>query len=314
MSVTVGEIINCDSLYIAKILQDDANGFVTGAPSYLAPVGEVKEDPKVSSSSSAYDGAVMFNYYSEGGELTVTVPGLTERKAAEITGKSYDAAKGIVFDSGDLAYIPAYALGFRVEVGSTGGVSYYKYRWFLKGNFQISSTTAKSKGEKVDGQSQEVTFNPLRTVHKWTVPHPTDSSKTITTGLKVTKTDTTDPAFTTEDSWFSQVQTPDTIGKPSVIALSSSVPADDAAGVLATAHPTLTFSNAIASDDILLIKTSDNSIVPVTKSYDTAGKILTITPSANLTASGAYQIIVAGVKDIYGQSFAAQVINFTVAS
>jgi hypothetical protein len=48
----VGEIINCDNLYIAKVTQDNDSGYVTGVPEYLAPTAEVKHDPKVSSASS----------------------------------------------------------------------------------------------------------------------------------------------------------------------------------------------------------------------------------------------------------------------
>lgn len=309
----IGELVNCDKLYIAKVTVDTADAFATEAPSYLAPLGEVKEDPKVSTASSAYDGTVMFNYFSEGvGENSLTIPGLTERKAAELTGKPYDSTRGIVWDNGNLSNAPIYALGYRTEAGSTDE-TYHKYRWFLKGKFVLSATTAKSKGEKINAQSQEVTFYPVKTIHKWTYTD-SNSGKSITDGIKVSKTDTTDPAFTTEDSWFSQVQTPDTISAPSALALSSSAPADDAAGVLATATPVLTFNNKIASDDVLFVKTSDNSIVSVTKSYDTTGKILTITPAASLTAGAGYQIIIAGVKDIYGQSLVPSIVNFTVAS
>lgn len=95
--------------------------------------------------------------------------------------------------------------------------------------------------------------------------------------------------------------------------LSSSAPANNATGVLATAHPALTFNNAIASKDVLLIKIDSNSIVMVAKSWAAAGKQLTLTPSANLTSGDVYRVVLAGVKDIYGQSLAASVIKFAVA-
>ena len=132
-------------------------------------------------------------------------------------------------------------------------------------------------------------------------------------GIKGLFADTTDVAFALGDSWFEQTQTPDTLGSVSVLALSSSNPANNATGVLATAHLALTFNNSIASEDILLIKTDSNSIVTVTKSYDSTGKVLTLTPSANLASGGVYSIVVAGIKDIYGQSLVASIIKFTVA-
>lgn len=305
------EVINIDSLYIAKITADTQDAYMTSAPEYFAPVAELKHDPKSDVAISYYDGKPMYSYPYEGeAEESVTISGLTEQKLAELTAKSVDTAHGVIFDNGDPVYSPYYALGYHIQVG--GGVD--KYRWFYKGSFVPSSETYKTKGSKVDPQSMSLTYKPLSTVHQWAIADPRDAGKTITTGLKVARADTTMAAFTSAANWFSQVQLPGTIGAPTALSLSSSVPADDATGVLASTHPTLTFSNAIASDDVLLIKTSDNSIVPITKSYDTTGKVLTIVPVSNLTASGAYQIVIAGVKDIFGQALAAQVVNFTVAS
>lgn len=311
--VIMGQLTNCDKLYCAPV-EDSVSAYIAGAPEYLAPLGEVKEDPKVSVDSQAFDGIPMFHYASEGvSENTLTIPGLTEKKAAELIGKPYDSTKGVVWDNGDLSHMKTYALGYRLECVDRNNNTYYKYRWFLKGIFVLSATTAKTKGEKVDAQSQEVTFYPQKTIHQWNIPDPKNPGQTITDGLKVVKTDTSDPAFTTESSWFSQVQTPDTFGAPSALTVTSA-PLDDATGVLATAHPTLTFSNKISGNAVLLVKASDNSIVTATKSFDATGKILTLTPSVSLAAGGEYQIIVAGVTDVFGQSLAPSIINFTVAS
>lgn len=304
----VGEIVGCDSLYAAKIIADTADAYTTGTPFYLAPLGEVKHDPKVTSASSNYDNHVMFNYYSEAGEDTLTVSGLSEKRKAEMSGKSYDPATGRIYDSGDLSNIPAYAVGYRVNIGGD-----YVYRWFLKGNFAIGSSTAKSKGEKIDAQGTELTFNPLNTIHKWTIPDPKDAAKTIIASQKAVTADTTDANFTTENAWFAQVQTPTAGGTISALSVSS-VPTNNATAVLATAKPALTFNNVISEDAVLLIKASDNSIANITKSYDATGKILTLTPSANLTAGAIYNIIVAGCKDVFGQSLVASSIKFTVAS
>jgi phi13 family phage major tail protein len=304
----MGEILSCDSLYMAKIILDTADNYTTGTPEYLAPLGEVKHDPKVNSASSDYDGHTMFNYYTEAGEDTLTISGLSEKRKAQITGKSYDPATGRIYDSGDLSRVPDYAVGYRIEIGS--GV--YVYRWFLKGNFQIGSMTAKSKGQKVDPQGTELTFIPLNTIHKWTIPDPKNASGTILASQKAVVADTSDPAFTTADAWFAQVQTPTAGGAISPLS-AVSVPANNAAAVVATSTQKLTFSNAISEDAVVLMKASDNSIVDVTKSYDVASKVLTITPLASLTSAGIYNIVIAGVKDIYGQSLAPSVIKFTVA-
>lgn len=306
----IGEIVSVDSLYIAKVLQDDVNGYAAGTPEYFAPVGENKYDPKVSTASSAFDGRIMFNYMSEGiSENTVTVSGLSEKKIAEITGKPYDPATGLVYDNGDLSRISDYALGYRTEIGN----GYYKYFWFLKGNFYLNATDSKTKGEKIDPMSQEIVFLPKYTIHKWTVPDPKDASKTILAPQKRTIGDTSDPAFTLGDSWFDAVVTPSSHTAPSALALSSSTPANNATGVVDTAPLTLVFNNGIADYSGVTLLKADGTVVNNAMVLSTDGKTLTITPSASLTAATVYTIVLAGVVDIYGQKLATEAIKFTTA-
>ncbi len=56
------------------------------------------------------------------------------------------------------------------------------------------------------------------------------------------------------------------------------------------------------------------AVVSVTKTFDTTGKILTLTPAENLSASTAYIVAVSGVVDVYGQELAATAKNFTTAA
>lgn len=306
----IGEIVSVDSLYIAPIIKDDVSGYAAGTPEYFAPIGENKYDPKVSASSSAFDGRIMFNYLSEGiSENTVTVSGLSEKKIAQVTGKPYDPATGLVYDNGDLSRVPDYALGYRVEIGN----GYYKYFWFLKGNFYLSATDAKTKGEKIDAVSQELTFLPKYTFYKWTVPDPKNAGGTITVPQKRTIGDTSDPAFTLGNTWFDAVVTPSSHTAPSAIALESSTPASNATGVLDTAPLTLVLNNAVADYSGVTLLKSDGTVVSNTMVLSTDGKTLTITPTASLTAATVYTVVLAGVADIYGQKLATQTIKFTTA-
>lgn len=304
------EITGCDKLYIAKIIRDTADSYVTDTPRYFAPVSELKHDPKAESAVSYYDNAGMFIYPYEGEAADeATIPGLSEQDYAEVTGKSYSDTSGLVFDNGDPMYSPYYALGYRIQCGSVT-----KYRWLLKGLFVLGSEDIKTKADKVDPKGVTLTFKPVRTIHQWNVPDPRDSTKTIITGLKTVKADTSNSAFAGEDNWFSQVQTPDTIGAPTALALSSIVPAAAATGVLATANVVLTFNNVIASNSIKLVNDVTDAIVPATYSFDSTGKILTINPTENLTAGDKHAVTIFGVKDIYGQSLADSLSYFTVAS
>lgn len=99
---------------------------------------------------------------------------------------------------------------------------------------------------------------------------------------------------------------------PNAIALSSSVPAADATAVNVTANIVLTFNNKIVNDQITLM-TAAGVIVPFTKSWDSAGKVLTIDPVASLAASTVHLISIVGVTDMYSQTLAPVVRKFTTA-
>lgn len=301
------EITGCDSLYVAKILSDTAAAYTTDTPRYFAPLSELKHDAKADSAVSYYDNSGMFVYPYEGEAADeATISGLPEQDYAEVTGKTYSAASGIVFDSGDPMYSPYYALGYRVQCGSVT-----KFRWLLKGLFVPGSESIKTKGEKVDPQGLTLTFKPVKTIHQWTIAKPGDATKTITTGLKVVRADTSQASFIGGDNWFSQVQTPDTIGAPSALSFAAA-PANNATSVLATVKPMLTFNNVLTDySGITLV--GNGTLVTASVTVDSTGKIITIAPSSALTSGATYTIVLAGVTDVFGQVLATQSLKFTVA-
>lgn len=99
---------------------------------------------------------------------------------------------------------------------------------------------------------------------------------------------------------------------PSALSLTTSVPAADATAVVASANIVLTFNNKILEEAIILT-TAAGVIVPFSKSWDATGKILTIDPTANLTAATVHLITVGGVVDMYNQTLAPLVRKFTTA-
>lgn len=302
MSSEYGELVNLDNLHYAKVLNDSAGAYQTGPNKYLAPAAEMKKEAKVDTTPRYYDGKAMFSSSSEAStDITLTVSGVPSRLAAELTGKPYDAARGLMIDTGDVSGAPDYALSARAELGDGG----YRYYQFLKGKFSLGAETAKTKEDKVTASTTELTYTGLVTIHEFTMP---DGGKKSAKGVQA---DTTDAAFAGADAWFAQVQTPETLGKPGALTMTSS-PADEATGVVATVKPTLTFSNALAADAVTLMK-SDGTLVAADKAYDSTGKVLTISPAAAFTSGVAYSIIVAGVADVYGQSLDPAVIKFTVA-
>jgi phi13 family phage major tail protein len=302
MSSEYGELVNLDSLHYAPVVNDSEDSYQTGTNKYLAPAAEMKKEAKVDATPRYYDGKAMFVSPTEAStDITLTVSGVPSRLAAELTGKPYDQTRGIMVDTGDVSNAPYYAMSARAELGDGG----YRYYQFLKGRFSLGAETAKTKEEKITASTVELTYTGLVTIHEFTMP---DGSKS---GAKGVQADTTDAAFAGADAWFSQVQTPETLGLPDALTMTST-PANDATGVLESVSPVLTFSNAIASDAVTIVK-ADGTLVVANKSYNSTGKVLTLSPTAALTSGATYTIIVAGVKDVYGQALATAAIKFTVA-
>ena len=304
MADIYGELIGCDDMHYAKVTQDTADGYISDAVKFLAPVAEIQHESKTDSAVRYYNNKIRFVTITEGNtEVKITVSGVPCILAAELTGKPYDETKGIFIDTGDASNTPWCAMSGRMDLGDGG----YRYFQYLKGKFAVGSQSAQTREDKLNVKTTDLTFTAVVTEYEFTMPDTTKK------GIKGIFADTTDPAFDSASSWFSQVQTPETLNPPAAIALSNSVPANNASSVLASAKPVLTFNNVVKSDAITLVKTSDNSIVPMTKSYDASGKVLTISPSSALTSAGVYNIVIAGVTDIYGQALAASIIKFTVA-
>ena len=100
---------------------------------------------------------------------------------------------------------------------------------------------------------------------------------------------------------------------PDALALSSIVPDDEAVGVALDANIVFTFNNKILREAIVVAE-ADGTIIPGAKIWDAAGKVLTFNPTADFTGSTVYLVTVGGVVDIYGQSLAPVVKNFTTVA
>lgn len=303
MASEYGELVNIDNLHCAKVLNDSEDIYQAGANEYLAPAAEMKKEAKVDATPRYYDGKAFFVSPTEAStEVTMTVSGVPTKKAAELTGKPYDTTRGIMIDTGDVSNAPYYALSARAELGD-GGFRYYQ---FLKGRFSIGAETAKTKEDKVTASTVELTFTGIVTIHEFLMP---DGSRK---GAKGVQADTTDSAFVGSEAWFSQVQTPETLGSPSAFSMVSISPAASATSVVATANIVLTFRNPVAESNIFLVNSPTGALIPVTKSWDSAGKVLTMTHSA-LTSGARHAVVIANVTDVYGQHLTDTISYFTVA-
>jgi|GEM_PF-1518832 hypothetical protein len=91
------------------------------------------------------------------------------------------------------------------------------------------------------------------------------------------------------------------------------IPANEATDIAVGTDITLTFNNAIDHGNAILVKTSDDTIIAATKTFDGTKKILTINPTADLSASTEYAIIITNMTDAFGQTLADTVYKFTTA-
>lgn len=149
---------------------------------------------------------------------------------------------------------------------------------------------------------------------------PTDYLTAASKHLVEYHVDTTDPNCPADidTTWFASVTVPGADTTPPTVTV---VPLDAATGVLATANVVWTFSEAIdpakvTSDNFVLIKSTDGVVVAGALTLDTTGKIVTLDPTASLTAGGIYiAIATTNVCDLSGNKLAAAShVRFTVAS
>lgn len=96
---------------------------------------------------------------------------------------------------------------------------------------------------------------------------------------------------------------------PSALSLASIFPEDDSANASIDTSIVLTFNNKIDKESVVLAD-SVGGLVAGNKTFDVTGKILTLTPTANLALDTVYLVMISGVSDIYGQALAPVVKNF----
>jgi len=204
MDQKYGEFIGVDNLYIAEITEDSDDAYEADTPEYLAPVAEIGGTPEVSNITTYYDNKAANNYVTEGKtELKIVVANLPAEMMAMILGKDFNAGNGRVYDSGE-PDPPDLALGFRYNMGKSG----YRYYWYYKGNFSGGVEEAITKKESLEIKTYTLTFTAMSTQYLFEVEYDDKA-------LKRVYADTAETAFD-ETGWFEQVQTPESVGAPSV--------------------------------------------------------------------------------------------------
>lgn len=228
------EFRGCDNLVIAEVTADSKGNFYTvGAVQSLAPVAEISKTVENSSETHYYDNVGMIIIRSEGSdEVTLTVPALPLATVAFVTGKTIDPTTGAFIDGESVERY--FAIGYRLRL--TDGT--YRYVWRLKGSFSIPDETSSTENDGTDTNNQELTFTGVKTV---TAFANGGRAKAVVIDERDGKCNL--------DTFFDEVQTPDTIADlavSTVTAISVS-PASASVNVGATTTVTATTTPAGAA-------------------------------------------------------------------
>lgn len=208
----VFEYRGVDSLYVAEVTQDDKSGYVAGTPIYLAPVAEVGKSTDSQSEAHYYDNKAMIVVNSESADtITITIAPPVLEKLAMVTGKSFDAATGMMVDS------PRQNKYFALMYRTKGTDGKYRYVCRLKGQFNIPDETSATENDGTDTNNVEIEYTGIYTEYEFNkgIYDGHNWQKAGAKGIVV------DARYGLADvtHFFDAVQTPDSILPSSYIAV-----------------------------------------------------------------------------------------------
>lgn len=185
-------------LVAAEVLTDTLEKFECDTPFPLAGVAELTRTTESSSESHYYDNVPAVVIDSTGAdEVSITASAIPFEALAKVTGQVYDAAKGMFVEGERQAKY--FAIGYITE--KTDGTEVFV--WRLKGKFNIPDSTHATKDDGAEANGQELVFTGINTAHKFTAL----GGKTA----KAVNVDTSVNTGVKEDTFFAEVQTPDTV-------------------------------------------------------------------------------------------------------
>jgi len=194
----VVEFRGCESLVYAEVAIDKSTRYETGIVKSLAPVAQIQKNVETSTAKKWYDNKAMIVIRSEGSdEVSLVVPALDLATLADLTGKEIDGDTGAFIDT--MSKTKYFAIGYKILL--TDGT--YRYVWRLKGTFNIPDEEANQDDDSTDSNNQTLVFSGDRTVHKF--DRNGEAAKAVIIDERDDKCDLT--------SFFSKVQTPDTIAE-----------------------------------------------------------------------------------------------------
>lgn len=237
-----------EGLVAAPVLVDSTADFRVGSVIELAGVSEIGKATDSTNESHYYDNKAAIVITSEGADtITVNTSAIPLDILAQITGQYYDAASGMFVEQEST---PTYfALGYQTK--DTNGNVYFV--WRLKGRFNKPDQTNTTENDGTDANGQEITYTGVSTIHKFTKTGK--SAKAITVNSSVNDISAA--------SFFSTVQTPDTVASGTAVTGVSVDPTTATIAVAGTTTIEATVAPSDATNKNVEFISSDTSVATV---------------------------------------------------
>ena len=156
--------IGLDSVHIAKVLSDDANGIVYDTPIALKGAVNATVNPNSDVATDYGDNGVFFVTNNRGNtEMNLELIGIDPSTRALMLGQT--KVNGITVET-PLDQSPYFAVGFRVWIaGEKDGQKRYQYFWYAKGKFSVPETGGTTKKDSVEFGHENLTAQFAQTVY-----------------------------------------------------------------------------------------------------------------------------------------------------
>lgn len=293
--------IGLEKCYMAAVNTDTVAALTFGTPAYYEGIKKLLLKPKQSvvkeyAEDQLWDQKVSFDSY----DIEVDLFNLTSAQQTTVLGKNTASEGGTYSKSTDSP--PYMAILYKAPLDVDGE---YRYGVVYKALFELPE-------ENMEGQEGKA---------KYATPKLKASSQPLKNNKMIAyHVDTTDPncPVDIDDTWFDAVVVPSAdVTPPTVVT----TPLDAATDVAVTANMVWTFDEAIdtskvTSANFFVMKASDGSLVAGALTIDGTSKIVTLDPTASLTAATDYiAICTTNVTDVSGNALAAtSITNFTTAA
>ena len=250
-------------LVCAKMLTDGSTGVTYDNVFALAGIAELQRTTETSSEAHYYDNVPAIVINSGGKDtVTITASAIPFDALAKITGQNYDSSKGM-FIEGERTN-DYYAIGYVTKMVDGTEI----FVWRLKGTFSIPDSDHKTEDEGTDAAGQTIVFTGINTLHKFT-GNNNKTAKAINVNTKLNPVN--------EDTFFSTVQTPDTVTASYTLTITQ---ATDTTVTVTRGGTALASGAGLAAGDVLTISVTGGTIT-VNGTAFTSGNTHTV--SGNVT-------------------------------